>query len=57
MLFAICVMYKANLKHKHKHIVRTNYQLKGVPTAALRAFLFAKVSIICDGSSFLPLVK
>ena len=36
-------MYKANFKkeeHKHKHTIRTNHQLKGVPTAAqtLRAF-------------------
>ena len=34
-----------------KHAVRTNHQLKGVPTAALRAFLFAKVSIISLKSS------
>ena len=38
-------------EHKHKHTVRTNHQLKGVPTAALRAFLFAKVSIISLKSS------
>ena len=58
MLFAICVMYKANFKkeeHEHiKHTVRTNHQLKGVPTAALRAFLFANVSIISLKSSASP---